>query len=554
MGAQPSWFRKQLTLPKLTFFVIFWGAHIGLFIYGWIKQQDTPQLAGLNTLTYSVWISRGAGLALSADTTLLPLAMCRNLLRWIRPKIRILPLDQSHFFHRQVAYAMLFFTILHVSAHYVNFFNVERSQIRPLTAVEIHYTEAGGITGHIMLLCMLFMYTTAHAKIRQQSFETFWYTHHLFIPFLLGMYTHATGCFVRDTPNPYSPFDSANFWNHCLGYEGWRWELIGGGLYLFERLYREIRCRRETEITKVIRHPQDAMEIQFRKPSMKYKAGQWMFLNVPSVSEFQWHPFTITSCPYDPYISVHVRQVGDWTKDLGNALGAGPLQEKQFNDLDPSGMYEIALQNGQQMPKIRVDGPYGAPAEDVFDNEIAVLIGTGIGVTPWAAILKNIWHLRNGPNPPKRLRRVEFIWVCKDTSSFEWFQNLLSSLEAQSLSAATIPGVEGPEFLRIHTYLTQRLDQDTMQNIVLNSVGTALDPLTELKSRTNFGRPNFKRLLGAMRDGILDQTYIGGLGGTLRTNVGVYFCGPSSAARDIKKACGAATCQEVNFSFWKEHF
>jgi NADPH oxidase len=45
-----------------------------------------------------------------------------------------------------------------------------------------------------------------------------------------------------------------------------------------------------------------------------------------------------------------------------------------------------------------------------------------------------------------------------------------------------------------------------------------------------------------------------GLESTLRTEVGVYFCGPNVAARDIKKACKMATCQEVNFKFWKEHF
>lgn len=111
--------------------------------------------------------------------------------------------------------------------------------------------------------------------------------------------------------------------------------------------------------------PADAMEIQFRKPSMRYKAGQWLFLNVPSVSRTQWHPFTITSCPFDDYISVHVRQVGDFTRALGDALGAGSSQSKLYDGLDPMGMYEIALQNGQTMPKIRIDGPYGAPAEDV---------------------------------------------------------------------------------------------------------------------------------------------------------------------------------------------
>jgi len=297
----------------------------------------------------------------------------------------------------------------------------------------------------------------------------------------------------------------------------------------------------------------EAMEIQFKKPSMKYKAGQWLFLNVPEVSRMQWHPFTITSCPYDDYISVHVRQVGDFTRALGDALGAGPAQAKLFDDCDSNGMFEVALQNGQKMPKLRIDGPYGAPAEDVFENEIAVLIGTGIGVTPWASILKNIWHLRNGPNPPTRLRRVEFIWVCKDTTSFEWFQSLLSSLEEQSFEAAGKPG-SGSEFLRIHTYLTQRLDIDTAQNIVLNSVGAGVDPLTELKSRTNFGRPDFQRLFQGMADGIMDRTYLTGLDGHMKTNVGVYFCGPSAAARSIKTACKSVSCPEVNFSFWKEHF
>lgn len=516
------------------------------------KQQDDSRLDGLNALTFSVWISRGAGLVLSVDILMIVLPMCRNLMRIIRPRFRWLPLDETQWFHRQCAYAILFFSIIHTCAHYVNFFNVELSQIRPEAAVQIHYTQAGGITGHIMLLCMLFMYTTAHHRIRQQSYETFWYTHHLFIPFLLAMYTHATGCFVRDTKDPYSPFAGANFWNHCIGYEGWRWELIGGGLYLCERLYREIRARRETKIFKVIRHPYDAIEIQFKKPSMKYKAGQWLFLQVPTVSSQQWHPFTITSCPFDPYVSVHVRQVGDFTRDLGNALGCGPSQSKEYDGLDPMGMYEIALQQGQEMPALRIDGPYGAPAEDVFDNEIAILVGTGIGVTPWASVLKNIWHIRAGPNPPRRLKRVEFIWVCRETQSFEWFQTLLSSLEAQSASAASAHG--GPEFLRIHIYLTQKLDADTAANIYLNSVGTALDPLTELKTRTNFGRPDFKRLFGAMRDGLVDQTYMSGLENQMKTNVGIYYCGPSGGGRDIRIACKTASCDVVKFRFWKEHF
>ncbi|EIT76884.1 ferric reductase [Aspergillus flavus] len=540
------------TGSKILFYILFWGSHILVFALGWYFQANNSRLDALNALKYSVWISRGAGLVLTFDGTLILLPMCRNIVKTLRPRIRWLPLDESIWFHRQVSYALLIFTILHVAAHYVNFYNVEKDNIRPVTAVQIHFTEAGGITGHVMLLCMMLMYTTAHHRIRQQSFETFWYTHHLFVPFMLALYTHATGCFVRDSTDPYSPFAGKDFWNHCIGYEGWRWELVAGGLYLLERLYREIRARRGTVITKVIRHPYDAMEIQFQKESMRYKAGQWLFIQVPEVSSNQWHPFTITSCPFDPYISIHVRQVGDFTRALGDALGCGPAQARDLEGLDPLGMYEVALENGQKMPQLRVDGPYGAPAEDVFENEIAVLIGTGIGVTPWASILKNIWHMRAGPNPPRRLRRVEFIWVCRDTSSFEWFQALLSSLESQSAYEAANEG--RAEFLRIHTYLTQRLDDDTAANIYLNSVGQEVDPLTELKSRTNFGRPNFQRLFTAMRDGLQDGTYMPGLYAEFSTQIGVYFCGPNAAARQIREAAALSATKDIKFKFWKEHF
>ncbi|KAL1622880.1 hypothetical protein SLS54_004900 [Diplodia seriata] len=76
-------------------------------------------MAALNLLKWSVWISRGAGLVLSLDTMLIVLPMCRTLLRLVRPKIRWLPLDESIWFHRQVAYSMVFWTIVHTCGHYV---------------------------------------------------------------------------------------------------------------------------------------------------------------------------------------------------------------------------------------------------------------------------------------------------------------------------------------------------------------------------------------------------------------------------------------------------
>lgn len=126
----------NFTSSKILFYGIFWSVHIALFAGGWyviyvdgilISANNAPRyiqaadsrLAALNTLQYSVWISRGSALTLSVDAALILLPMCRNILKCIRPRIRWLPLDESVWFHRQVAYSLLLFTIIHVASHYV---------------------------------------------------------------------------------------------------------------------------------------------------------------------------------------------------------------------------------------------------------------------------------------------------------------------------------------------------------------------------------------------------------------------------------------------------
>lgn len=170
-----------------------------------------------------------------------------------------------------------------------------------------------------MLLIMVLMYSTAHQKIRKQCFEAFWYTHHLAFFFMIGLYTHATGCFVRDSVDPdYSATFPFYRVGHCLGYESWRFIIWPGILYFGERVWREIRARWPTRLSKVLVHPSGmfllsssmlrrdvtdvpdllllsllslgAMELRIVKPSFKYVAGQWLFIQIPELSKFQWHP------------------------------------------------------------------------------------------------------------------------------------------------------------------------------------------------------------------------------------------------------------------------
>jgi len=558
-----SWFEREFLTPRrLLFNILFYGSHIFFFAYGWHSQATNKKLAGLNSLKWSVWSSRGAGLVLAYDGGLILLPMLRNIIRVIRPKLAwAFPADENIWFHRQVAYQMSFWAMVHTTAHYVNFLNVERTQIRKEYALQIHYTQAGGITGHFMLLVIVLMYSTAHRKIRNQCFEAFWYTHHLAFFFMIALYSHATGCFVRDSVDPdyikSFPFYSTE---HCLGYESWRFLIWVGIVYFGERVWREIRARRSTNLQKVLIHPSGAMELRIIKPSFKYTAGQWLFIQVPEVSRWQWHPFTITSAPEDPYVSVHIRQVGDWTHALGERLGAGPsvvaaltkaaMKGSEKDDKDSyigvrGDFVELdTATSSRPLPGVRIDGPYGAPAEDVFNVEVAVLVGAGIGVTPFASILKHIWYCQR-KGKMGSLKRVEFFWVCRDAPSFGWFQSLLQEVEAAQTD---------PNFLRINIYLTQKINEDMLWNIAINDAGAEYDPLTLLRTRTMFGRPDWKSIYGRMRQAIETGQYLPGSQSQLKTTVGTYFCGPTPLAKAVKEACLESRTGHVDFTFAKEHF
>lgn len=86
---------------------------------------------------------------------------------------------------------------------------------------------------------------------------------------------------------------------------------------------------------------------------------------------------------------MHIRQVGDWTESLGERLGVGPSVVKNMTQAAMKGK-EKSLSQGDfveidtnmssiSLPAVRIDGPYGAPAEDVFSAEVAILVGAGIG-------------------------------------------------------------------------------------------------------------------------------------------------------------------------------
>jgi hypothetical protein len=93
--------------------------------------------------------------------------------------------------------------------------------------------------------------------------------------------------------------------------------------------------------------------------------------------------------------------VGDFTKALGAALGC---EMSGDDEKEKGGQQEVKPPLNKVLPRVMVDGPFGSASEDYFKFEVAVLVGAGIGVTPFASILKSIWYRLNYPKDGKKTR------------------------------------------------------------------------------------------------------------------------------------------------------
>ncbi|KAI1280879.1 NADPH oxidase 5 [Halotydeus destructor] len=202
---------------------------------------------------------------------------------------------------------------------------------------------------------------------------------------------------------------------------------------------------------------------------------------------------------------------------------------------------------------LHIDGPYGSPSSHIFSTQHAVMIATGIGVTPYASILQSImfryvkakhtcpkcgqsWA---DPEPPTmmNLKKVDFVWINRDQKSFEWFVNLLSELE---ITQAQLN--EAERFLDMHMYVTSALDKSDMKAIGLQLALDLMhekekrDLITGLKTRTQPGRPNW-------------DEFFSSIAAQNKGRVTVFFCGPPELGRTLQ-----AHCIPYGFTFRKENF
>ena len=61
------------------------------------------------------------------------------------------------------------------------------------------------------------------------------------------------------------------------------------------------------------------------------------------------------------------------------------------------------------------------------------------------------------------LSKVDFFWINRDQTAFEWFVQLLSALELEQAQRSDVE-----RFLDMHMYITTALQRDDMRAVTLN--------------------------------------------------------------------------------------
>jgi len=57
----------------------------------------------------------------------------------------------------------------------------------------VMFTTVAGLTGVAITLALVLIITSSMEVIRRSYFEVFWYTHHLFVVFFVGLVFHGFG-------------------------------------------------------------------------------------------------------------------------------------------------------------------------------------------------------------------------------------------------------------------------------------------------------------------------------------------------------------------------
>ncbi|NXT03436.1 DUOX2 oxidase, partial [Jacana jacana] len=477
----------------------------GLFVErAYYYAFASPSTGIAQTTFVGIIISRGSAACISFMYSYILLTMCRNLITVLRETFlnHYIPFDAAVDFHRWVAMAALIFSVLHTAGHIVN---VYVFSVMPLSVLSCLFSSVfmddgsqlpqkyywwffqtiPGMTGVLLLVILAVMYVFATHHFRRVSFQGFWITHHLYILLYVLVIIHGSYALVQQ-PRFHIYF------------------IIPALIYGADKLLSLSRKKVEISVVKAELLPSGVTHLRFQRPQdFDYKSGQWVRIACVALGTTEYHPFTLTSAPHEDTLSLHIRAVGPWTTRLRELYSPESL----------------ALLG--KLPKLYLDGPFGEGHQEWNKFEVSVLVGGGIGVTPFASILKDL-VFKSSINSKLLCKKIYFIWVTRTQRQFEWLADIIREVEEADRN----------DLVSVHIYITQLAEKFDLRTTMLYICERHFQKVlnkslfTGLRSITHFGRPPFVPFFSSLQE-VHPEVQ----------KIGVFSCGPPGMTKNVEKAC-----------------
>ncbi|KAK4756269.1 hypothetical protein SAY87_006396 [Trapa incisa] len=374
-------------------------------------SKDFKNLMPIKSLELNTWqlkyskVATRSGLLAEASLALLLFPILRVM---PLPQVIGIPFEVSVKYHVWLGTLMIFFATFH-SASLLFIWGVSHH-----IHDEIWKWQKSGriyLAGELGLLTGLVIWITSLPIIRRKRFEVFYYTHHLYMLFLLFFLFH-----VGDR----------------------HFYMVFPGIFLFslDKILRIIQSRPETSILSARVFPNKAVELTIPKDSrLKYFPTSIIFVKIPRISRLQWHAFSITSSSAadEEMMTIIAKCEGAWTNDLYQMIHMELNSHSKQN----------------QCPTISVEGPYGPPINFLRYDSLLLIAG-GIGITPFLGIIQDIGSSQSH-NKFMFPEQVHLIYIIKKSQDI----CLLSSI-SHLLWNKTV----AKHHLKLKVYVTQEHQSD----------------------------------------------------------------------------------------------
>ncbi|KAK9069845.1 hypothetical protein SSX86_010241 [Deinandra increscens subsp. villosa] len=530
---------------KRCWVIVLWiGTMVGLFTWKYIQYKNRVVY---DVLGSCVCIAKGSAETLKLNMAIMLLPVCRNTITWLRNKTKLgaaIPFDDNINFHQVIAVAIAIGVGLHAITHltcdFPRLIHATEEEYKPLQKYfgdqaknYWHFVkEVEGYTGIIMLVLMTIAFTLAwlrQGKLKPPS------VFKKLTRFNAFKNSKLYGAFVTKLTSFYAFLNKVTgfnlFWySHHLfvivyallivhgiklyltkeWYKKTTWMYLAVPILLYacERLVRTFRSRVDpARILKVTSYPGGVLALRMTKPQgFEYKSGEYMFVKCVAVSPFE--------C----------------------------------------------------IPKVLIDGPYGAPAQDYKNYEVVLLVGLGIGATPMISIVKDIVNnmkekeakenaiedgatlLKNRPSPTSatsandfKTKKAYFYWVTKEQDSFDWFESVMNE----------VAEIDKNRVIEMHNYCTSVYEEGDARSALitmlqsLNHTKNGVDVVSGTRVKSHFAKPVWEDVYNRIAAKHTDS------------EIGVFYCGTPVLIKELKQLAANLSQDEstsTQFVFHKENF